>query len=351
MNKKKPIYHITLKDNDITHAIADRLISMRITDMNGIDADSIEIELADSDGLLDLPRRGVELNVAVGWEFDSGLVYNNIFTIDSVSHSGAPDVVNICGSSADLRETFVAKREQSYNKMTLAQIAEKIAKRNEMKIKVSDSLKSQYFKHIDQTNESDASFLTRIVTEAGGALMVKNNILLIFKAGLGKSVTGEPLPVMELTRQLGDSHTFTITDRLAFSAVKARWHDYKTGKTESIMNKEAQEKADNAKKKKGKEDYFSGEEDNIRVLSQIYANREEAERAAESAWKKVKRGVCTLSLKLADARPDLFPEMPVTVSGFKQEIDSAWWVITRCVHQLSSSGFTTQLELELKDVE
>ncbi|MNC58845.1 phage late control protein GPD [compost metagenome] len=46
-------------------------------------------------------------------------------------------------------------------------------------------------------------------------------------------------------------------------------------------------------------------------------------------------------------RADLVPETPVQVSGFKQVIDAQPWIVSKVVHNLSNSGFTTAVELEV----
>ncbi|GHA05470.1 hypothetical protein [Oceanisphaera arctica] len=47
-------------------------------------------------------------------------------------------------------------------------------------------------------------------------------------------------------------------------------------------------------------------------------------------------------------RPELFPELPVAVQGFKPQVDALPWILTRVTHSLSASGYTTGLELEVK---
>ncbi|CAH5830363.1 hypothetical protein AI2828V5_3835, partial [Klebsiella oxytoca] len=48
-------------------------------------------------------------------------------------------------------------------------------------------------------------------------------------------------------------------------------------------------------------------------------------------------------------RADLYTEMPVKVTGFKQPIDDASWTITTLTHMVNpDSGFTTSIELEVK---
>lgn len=66
-------------------------------------------------------------------------------------------------------------------------------------------------------------------------------------------------------------------------------------------------------------------------------------------WERLQRGVATFSPQLAEGRADLYTEMPVKVSGFKQPIDDAEWTITTLTHSVNAdNGFTTTLELEVK---
>jgi len=74
-----------------------------------------------------------------------------------------------------------------------------------------------------------------------------------------------------------------------------------------------------------------------------------AERAAKMQWERLQRGAATFSIQLAKVRAELYTEMPVKVSGFKQQIDAGGWIITTLTHSLSAdSGFTTSIELEVK---
>lgn len=86
-----------------------------------------------------------------------------------------------------------------------------------------------------------------------------------------------------------------------------------------------------------------------RAGNRTYANRSNAERAAKMNWERLQRGVASFSLQLAEGRADLYTEMTVKVSGFKQPIDDAEWTITTLMHTVSAdSGFTTSIELEVK---
>ena len=96
-------------------------------------------------------------------------------------------------------------------------------------------------------------------------------------------------------------------------------------------------------------DYLVGTDENVLVLNRTYANRSNAERAAKMQWERLQRGVASFSLQLAEGRADLYTEMPVKVTGFKQPIDDAEWTITTLTHSVSpDDGFTTSMELEVK---
>lgn len=337
---KKAIFKIQYNDKDITSHFDNRLISLQIIDNSGFDADTFSIELDDSDGELALPKRGVELNVSFGWNDDHGLVFNNKFVVDECEHHGPPDTLVIRGKSANFRESLNVKREQSYDSITLENIVSQIAKRHNLQYKIAAAIANQTIDHTDQTQESDASFLTRILNDYNAIATIKNGMLIIFLSGAAKTVSGQTLPNVIINRSLGDSHSFSIADREAYTGVKAYWLDYKKAKISSSTSGNA-----NSDDKS----VLVGAEGNVKVLRHTYASKQNAHRAATNQWRKLQRGACQFSMTLAQGRPDLFPEMPVTVQGFKQEIDSSEWIITRCTHSITATnGFTTSIALEIK---
>lgn len=96
---------------------------------------------------------------------------------------------------------------------------------------------------------------------------------------------------------------------------------------------------------------FEASADNIKTLRHTYASKESAYRAARAEWRRIKRGMAAFSIDLAEGRPDLFPEIPATVEGFKTQIDNTDWLITKATHTLTDKGLTTKLEFEIKATE
>jgi phage protein D len=56
-----------------------------------------------------------------------------------------------------------------------------------------------------------------------------------------------------------------------------------------------------------------------------------------------------MAYTLALGRAELFPELPVTVAGFKLEIDATPWLVKKVTHTIGDGGFTSSLELEVRD--
>lgn len=345
---------------------------MWAVDNRGFEADQLDIELDDSDGKVELPLRGAVLTLWLGWQ-GSALLNKGDFTVDEIEHRGAPDTLTIRARSADFRGTLNSRREESWHDTTLGELVSTIAKRNKLTASVADSLKQIPVPHIDQSQESDAVFLTRLADRNGATVSVKAGKLLFLKAGSALTASGKPIPQMTLTRSDGDRHQFAIADRGAYTGVTAKWlhtKDPKPQKQKVTLKRQPKEKHLRAlehpkakpvsKKMKSRKEpearegeYMVGEADNVLALTTVYASRAQAMRAAQAKWDKLQRGVAEFSITLALGRADLFPETPVRVSGFKRVIDEQSWLISKVTHNMNNSGFTTGLELEVKlsDVE
>lgn len=422
----RPIYRVEIDGTDITATLQGRLISLTLTDNRGFEADQVDIELDDADGLLDLPSRKAGLRVWIGWAA-SGLVYKGSYVVDEIEHAGAPDTLTIRARSADLRTGLTTQRDRSWHAVTVGTLVQTLADENALTPAVDAALAAQTIDHIDQTDESAVNLLTRLAEQFDAIATVKDGRLLFTRAAGGRTVSGKALPVVTLTRADGDQHRFSIADRQSYSGVRATYHDIDAAvKGEVTWGDEENEKespttakqtaVDTSKYKLLPTTYRSraaarqavrkewarlekntaargsytgakanwidrnigktGQEiagqsgddgrtdtesadgnaiersaDNVKTLRHVYANKANALRAARTEWRRIQRGVASFSITLAHGRPDLFPDVPAAVTGFKRAINDTHWIITRAVHQLAEGGYTTALELEVKATE
>lgn len=435
----KPIYKITVDGRDISPEFRARLGDLTLTDNRGFEADQLDIRLDDSDGKLDIPARGAEVRLWLGFEA-SGLVDKGTYTVDEIEHSGTPDVLSIRARSADLRGGLTQQRERSWHDVKLGDIIRTIADENELEPVISQRLDGQRIEHIDQTNETAVNLLTRLAKQFDALTTVKDGRLLFISAAAGSSLSGKPLPTVTITRQSGDQHRFALADRDTYSGVKASYNDINAGtkgevtwgkvedstehkvpkktaaqptigqykdvgkahKSRALAMKAAkkawqamkankaakgayvgavaryndpnlsvngqvswgeadeQKKRENAVKQAENDQKklhpdtpapFEHSADNVKVLRHVYASKANAERGARAEWRRLQRGMATFSITLAIGRPEIFPDLPASVSGWKPAIDNTDWFITRATHTLNDNGLGTALEFEIKATE
>lgn len=341
----RPAFDIQVEGKTILPANT-RLLSLMVTENRGFTADTVEIELDDSDGMLQLPKRGTTLSVAIGWQ-GGELVKKGLFVVDEITHDGPPDKLTISARSADFRDNFNVKREYSWHNCKISYVVSAIAGRYGLTPAISTELADLEIDHADQTQESDISFLTRMAEMLGAATTIKNGMLLFFTPGTGRSVSGRVLPSVTITRQSGDRHSFRVADRDAYTGVEAYWDDLSFGKKKKTRVTGKRKKA-KAKSSSREGHYLDGAEGNVYVMRQTYRTEQAARRAAVAKWQQLKRGAAEFSMTLARGRADLFPELHASMQGFKTDIDEGDWVITKTIHNLTDAGFYTSLEFEVR---
>lgn len=330
MKQPTPEYHITLNGHDLTTKVAPRLVGLSLDESRSDDADTLMLTLDDSDGVLAIPKRGDVLRVSLGWS-DTGVVDKGSFTVNEIEHAGSPDTLTIQARSASMTQALGERREASWHGETLGSIVRKIAGRHHLKPAIGDALAKIAIAHIDQTHESDLSFLTRLSKRYDAVMNVKDSHLLFMPVGQGTSASGKPLASIELTRASGDSHRYHVSERENYACVRAHWQATGHARRQSVV--------------------VGGENNrSAKVLPETYASEAEARAAATAELNRTKRSQATMSYTLALGRPDLYPEIPVYLSGFnKPEIDHASWLAKKVRHQLGDGGYITSLELETRD--
>lgn len=320
-----PAWRVVLDGKDLTERLRPRLLDLTLTEKRGGEADQLDLRIHDHDGAMALPRRGVELSVALGWQ-DAGLIDKGTFRVDEVEHSGSPDIITVRARSADLTHPLRTRRERSWHDVTLGAVLRNLAGEHGLQPRIAQKLASIVIPHLDQTEESDANLLTRLARRYDAVAAIKAGCLIFSPIGAGVTPTGKPLPDAVIRRAAGDQHHFGVVDREVYSGVRAYWHDKAGADRKSVL---------------------VGHSGNAKRLRESYANEAEARDQAQAEWNRIQRGAAKFSYTLALGRADLYPEQTLRVSGFKPEIDGIDWLVEQLVHRIAgSSGFTTSLDLE-----
>ncbi|MEC7119009.1 MAG: contractile injection system protein, VgrG/Pvc8 family [Pseudomonadota bacterium] len=326
------LFKLTIEGIDRTTTVQNRLIDLSLTDKRGLEADELSLTLSDHDAALPLPTKGNTIQLWLAAP-DSQLVNMGSYVIDEAEHSGSPDQMTIKAKSADMKGTLKVKRSESHHRTSMGDLARKYADRHQLQLSISDEVAAIPISHLDQTRESDMNVLSRLAREHDLVATVKQGRLTVIKAAQGKSASGRALPSITLTRASGDQHRYSRADRNTdYDGATASYHDPKTGKTETI-HVDQQGKTQTSIHKP-------------LLLSKPAASAEQAKTRATAKAQQVKRQVATFELTLATGRPDIKPETPIRVQGFRPYIDQHRWTTEEVTHRLSGSGYQTVIKLE-----
>lgn len=330
LTEARPAYRITANDADITDAIQGRFKSLRITDESGMQSDLLEIALSDHDpkNPIKVPPTGAELQVWLGYR--DQLARMGMFVCDEIELAGWPGILCIRGRAAIYEGTLKGKKDLQTQKVRswpnntkLGAMVAKIAKEHGMESVVADSLKSITLPHFDQTEESDISFLTRILKNYDAIAKPAGGKLVVTKRGEGKTASGDDMPVITVLSGQVSRFSMRLTRRESPGTVVAYWHANKRAKKQEIM---------------------VGNGEPVRRIRHYFPTQAAALQAASSELDRRKRGQHTVSLAMpGDNR--LMAEARIILEGFREGVDGEW-IIKRVEHELSEHGYKCHLEAE-----
>ncbi|ELT6981642.1 phage late control D family protein, partial [Salmonella enterica] len=77
---KVPDFSITVGEDELDD-LNKRVMSLSMTDNRGFEADQVVISVDDTDGEVQLPKRGTKLAVLMGWKGEA-LIYKGLYIVD-----------------------------------------------------------------------------------------------------------------------------------------------------------------------------------------------------------------------------------------------------------------------------
>lgn len=326
----RPIVVITVDGKPVGSIFDSRLISLSITDNEGIQSDSLTMTLSDGQPHVAPPRRGAAVSVVV----TIGVIVTFLgnFVINSVSRSCLPNTITVKGHSADLRSEMKAGKSRHWDNSSIKSIVSGIAGEYGLETKIADAVSSYVYPWIGQQDESDLSFLDRLALRHGALFSIKNGLLLWLERGAGKTAGGATIgpAVISPETLITGSCKVSETDVDRFKTVKAYWHDRNGAQRRPVVVPG--------------DDSATGEH----VLKWPYASKEEAEAAAKSAAREMLRGATSMSCWVS-GRPDLLAGQPLVFAGVHPFVDGIEFILDRVTHQYTkASGFRTSVSGKLR---
>ncbi|MBH3365068.1 phage late control D family protein [Pseudomonas sp. URMO17WK12:I11] len=319
----KPQFRIVADGRDITALINDRLLLLRTLDKPGMDSDEFELRVDDRDQAVTLPKRGANIEAFMGYE-GQALARLGSYRVDQVEVTGPPDTITLRGKASDMRGSGKTTRSGSWENVPLAQIVSDLAARNGWKPGCTVQTKVA---RVDQRNESDFNFITRLARQYDCTAKVGDGQLLVMPRQGGSTPGGKAFGAVTIQRSDVNRYSFRLGDRTTQKAVKTQHQDKKTGalRVVELGNDEAPEGLPA-----------------VHTDRHIYPDKGAAEQAAKARLAAFNRSTAGVRLEML-GRTDLFAERSINAQGFKSGLDGEYLVDS--VEQVfMPSGWSTTVE-------
>jgi len=180
---------------------------------------------------------------------------------------------------------------------------------------------------VDQLNESDYNFITRLAKQYDCTAKLADGKLLVMPRQGGQTASGKSLSPVVLRRSDLSRYQFRLGDRNTQKAVRTKHQDKKSGALKVV-------ELDN--------DDLPNGLPAVHTDRHIYPNKSAAEQAAKARLAAFNRSSAGVRLEMA-GRTDVFAERSIIVQGIKPGLDGEY--LAEAVEQLfTSSGWITTVE-------
>ena len=322
----QPRFKLEIAGQDVTEMISDRVLAISLKDEAGQKSDTLDITLDDRDNVLPIPSARSRMKIWLGY-VETELTYRGEFTIDEVSISSGPEQMKVRGKAAEASSQFKATKTRSWDNQTIGQIVTAIAGEHGLTPSVHADYADKLITHIDQENESDAHFLTRLAKLYGAVSKPADGRLLFIPEGQGISTSGQTLApvVIEKTELL--SLRATIKERGAYSGVITRFRNKATNLEEEVTTTDPWTG-------------LLGDGPTFRD-KKLYTSKDMAESAGKAKLKQLQSGNVSIDFAVP-GNPAIFAERPVTLQGVRAVLADQW-IVKSVSHSFGSGGYTTKV--------
>ena len=313
-------YRILADGKDITSALQNYLSELEVTyDMRGM-VDSLELSFDNTNMRIDPPRRGARLKVYMA-SSESGLVFMGEFIVDEYTYYGPPLFVAVHASSSAMHTGLKEQKNREFEKTTLAAVVEEIAFEHNLTAKVHPDIANISVERIDQLDESDIHFLTRLARDHHAVVKIMGNLLVLLPYGKARTAQDKILPGISLTSENIISYRMTANDRERYQSVDATWQDPEETAFQKV---------------------HVGTATPCFHMSGLYSSVEQATQAAKARYKDITTAGSSLNIK-CHGNPHIALESPLFVKNMGKAVDG-FWVAGRVQHTMTPRGYSTKID-------
>ncbi|MCL2588641.1 MAG: contractile injection system protein, VgrG/Pvc8 family [Oscillospiraceae bacterium] len=250
------------------------------------------------------------------------------FSLDGVSHKGPPSSVVVKATSLPygslIRQT---KKCKAWEAVKLSDIVSAIASAGDM-TSLFESARDPFYERVEQVQISDIAFLKKLCQDAGIALKITNNIIVLFD----QVAYEEKPPIMDIAFGDGsylDWDLDTGSNGTSYTSCRVSYVDPATGRAIVGIARVP--------------DYEADHENNQQLeITAKVSSVGEAEELARKHLRLANKFAKSVRLTMP-GDPDLMAGVTLTLSDWGPW--SGKHIISKARHRIASSGYTTQITL------
>ncbi|MGY2277478.1 phage late control D family protein [Pseudomonas monsensis] len=178
-----------------------RLISWEHVDAAGFESDQLTLTI-DLEGLEGLPDLGGKIGLEVGY-LESGMVDKGQFKVTRLTPTLFPFRLTLVATAApfskDDETGFKQRRTASHGPTTLGALFHELVSPHGFSPRVAPEVAMIRIEHVDQSNETDMSFLTRLAKKYNAVTKPYDDMYVLAHPGQTKSISGQKLADVTLS--------------------------------------------------------------------------------------------------------------------------------------------------------
>ena len=319
-----PAFQLLADNEDVTATIADRLISLEVTDEDGIKADRLTLELDLRDRVIAIPSAETRLDLSLGFR-EAGLTKIGAYVLEERNGSGPPDVMTLVARAADMSSAIRAPKTRGWTAITLGGIVRTIAAEAGLTPVVGEDIGDTVYGFVAQSAESDLHLLTRLARVLDATAKPADGRLIVTRRGTGRAADGSQIEPVAIPRARMQSYGWQFGKRGTYASVTAKWADLESAATKSVE---------------------AGSGEPGRRLRETFGSELEAQRAAQAELDRAARGEVSVDLELSGFWPQLFASGRIALPDLLPELSESPFHVTSVSHRLQGS-LTTRVSAEL----
>lgn len=300
--------------------------SLVFTDNAGYMNDTLVITLSIDEHNHSITK-GNKISLELGYE-DEPLFEMGTFIVNKTKPLYLPKRLQVFATAAaqHINAKSKSRRSETYAGMTIGDIVARVAGRLGFDAKIHPKLTNQVIVHLDQKNESDLSFITRLASQYDAVAKVVDEVMIFSLRGQIKNLSGEKIEPIHLVVS-DDTQSAPDNGLIEF--------EVELPETEQYMGVTA--------------DYVTSNNDIKTVhignnprerLPGRFKDEKKATVAANAQLSRIKRN----SLKgkfLVTGNPLIMSEMPIVITGADDDVDGDF-SSDQITHRYDEKGYYTE---------